>query len=153
MDDQEKLLSSVNPFLQKEAMIDGQIEEIRNRPDSSIWASELEIFRSLDINKPTLKDSYRVQERDNTLSYISKDREETSVDSLVIKLDKNQSPQFIEAYLEEKNSLFYTSKRLEMSFETMETEPLLTKFTIAGIQKMTTSDTTKFTIVVEVLLP
>jgi len=62
IEDQIKILSILQPELEKKIQIDGHTEEVRTHPDSSQWAGELELFRQTDLNKPVLRDLYSIED-------------------------------------------------------------------------------------------
>ena len=54
IDDQIELLSKKEFSLYKVTGLNGRLEEIQQKPDSTAWRKELSIFKSADINKPGL---------------------------------------------------------------------------------------------------
>ncbi len=152
VDYQVKMLDSIGPFLLKGAIINGSEEQkkIDTNFDFS-WEKELSIFKSADINKPVLKDSYKIINETNSGSknilYLSKSPNKTRVDSIVINYaGQVNEPIKILAFLSGNNVLFESSKTLELTFEKIGRHLLLSKYQIEGWQKMISKDTTKFSI-------
>lgn len=121
--------------------------------DSIGWATELDIFRQLDIiNKPTNKDSYLVAdgEKDfssNLIVRSYKAKRDLPVQLLKLYYYKDlQNLKKVEAVFGEKNSLYITERSLTMNFDDVGGENRLTYYSINGIQKMVLGDTVRFTI-------
>lgn len=144
-------LDSVSPFLYKSGTIDGQEDTEKVQPSDSVWRQEFLVFRSMDINKPILADSYNISEEETatgfTSIYISKFPRATLVDSLRIDFDQNKNPLFISAFQHSQNPLFVSEKRLEMHFDLAGSHPLLTEFRVSGMQKMITRHRVNFDII------
>lgn len=158
IDEQIRMLDSISPDLYKEAIIDGNKEdEVLRKLDSATLADEIGIFRSADINLPTLTDSYNIEERStadhNFLIYRSKYPNQTEVDSLRVILNKELQPSLIEVNLSSTNALFDSKKRLELYFEDIDSKSLLKNYAIYGWQKMTTRDQTTFALEGEIRFP
>jgi len=155
IDRQVRLLDSISPSLSKWAFIDDTEEKGKITPPDSTWEEELSIFKSMDINKPLLLDSYeRVVDdlgEEKVISLISKSPKSTNVDTLVISMKKSNQPARIYAYLSNQNTLFKTSKNMEIIFKEYQKRHVLESYTIHGWQKMLTKDTTKFDIKARIL--
>jgi len=151
------LLDSVSPSVFKKAIIDGkeEITELKNL-DSAGWSKELHVFKSADINRSILNDSYTISESSNTnisiLTYRSKFREKTQVEELSIHLNKeNHKPSKIHAVLDNSNELFKSEKILELHFKEINDLPLITAYRTSGWQKMISKDSTSYLIVGELI--
>jgi hypothetical protein len=149
VDEQLLLLDSIGPSLLKTATINGFPEKIDFIPTDSTWSKELEIFRSADINKPRLLDSYLQTEANNegdsSIVYISKFPKSTLADTIRITF-VNDLPSKIYASLRSQNALFKTSKKLELEFSNIQGRHLLTDYSVAGWQKMMSKEPTQFEI-------
>ena len=149
IDEQVKLLDSINPSFFKKATIDRN-EEIQDfAPTDSSWAKELMTFKSTDINKPTLTESYFTQESEvadnKKITYISKRPRSTEVDSLSIIFIKNTSnPLRINACLVDHNELYTSEKFIELSFRQLNGVNLISSYRINGWQKMIMQDSTSY---------
>jgi len=147
IDEQVELLDSISPTLLKNATIDHQQDLKKIIPHDSTWKAELSIFRTLDLNKPTLVDSYkRIQNSEKQISLISKFPDETSVDTLIVDLSENQNPTRIYASISNQNTLFKSAKKLEMLFVEKSGTYLLHQYKIEGWQKMMSKDSTSYLI-------
>ena len=107
------------------------------------------IFKSADINKPILVDSYITTEKsdmgNNTIIYKSKHPKTTEVDSLFISYkESRQNPLKIYARLSHENLLFVSEKILEISFVQVQDKSLISTYKIAGWQKMISRDSTSY---------
>jgi len=149
IDEQVKRLDSITPSFFKKATIDSK-EEIQDLvPTDSSWAKEMMIFKSTDINKPTLVESYFTQEdkvADNKkITYISKRPKYTEVDSLSIIFFNNTSiPLKINACLVDHNVLYTSEKFIELTFKQLNGINLISSFKISGWQKMIMQDSTTY---------
>jgi len=157
IDEQIKLLDSVSPSILKKAIIDGEeaVTELKHL-DSAGWSKELIVFKSADINRSILSDSYTISESSNTeiqiLTYHSKYKEKTQVEELSIHLNKeNHKPLTIHAVLDNSNELFKSAKTLELHFKEINDLPLITRYKISGWQKMISKDSTSYLIVSELI--
>jgi len=159
IDEQTKLLGSVSPSVLKKAIIDGKEEIIEfTQLDSAGWSKELNIFKSMDINKSILIDSYITTESSDetskTIAYKSKYPRTTHVDELSIQLNKkDEKPVKIHAKLDKRNELFNSSKILEMYFKNINGKLLVAGYKTEGWQKMISKDSTSFSIEAEIIYP
>ncbi|MCK5702273.1 MAG: hypothetical protein KAI29_14005 [Cyclobacteriaceae bacterium] len=148
IDNQVQLLDSIGPSLLKKAIIDGVEENTHFTPsDDDVWAKELMIFKSADINKPTLADIYETKETrisgSKIIIYKSKYPETTQVDSLAISFSTSKNkPLTIHARLVSSNTLFESEKTLELAFKAVSGQIILSKYKIEGWQKMISKDST-----------
>lgn len=152
IDNQVNLLDSIGPFLLKKANINGVKEhnKIDTRSDFS-WEKELSIFKSTDINKPVLNDSYEIitntDSSSKTVIYISKTPAATQADSLFIHFDiLEKGPIKIHAFISSKNMLYESAKTLDLTFQKIDKHSLISSYRIKGWQKMISKDTTTFLI-------
>lgn len=150
IDHQVKMLDSVGLSLLKKATINGLEEEISlTSPDFSTWTKELTIFKSADINKPMLSDSYEFTEIEKggikTIIYMSKFPEATQVDSLTLSfIDNEENPIKIHARLTSSNALFKSEKNFDLAFNNVNGQCLLSYYKIEGWQKMISKDSITF---------
>lgn len=156
VDEQLQLLDSIGPSLLKTATINGLPEKTTFTPTDSIWRKELEIFRSADINKPRLLDSYLKTEANNeggsSIIYISKFPKSTLADTIRITF-VNNLPSQIYASLRSQNTLFKSSKKLKLEFSNVHNRQIITGYSVAGWQKMVSKDSTHFDIEGRINLP
>lgn len=104
-------LTALQPDVQKTVSIDDKQSQ-QTTADIN-WNRELGLFLQADINKPALRNSYRIERPDSlTYVYTLKPTEEAlTVRSLMVQLAKpNGKPRRIEAVLQTDNPL-YTSER------------------------------------------
>ncbi|MCK5102332.1 MAG: hypothetical protein KAR17_05940 [Cyclobacteriaceae bacterium] len=152
IDKQVQLLDSIGPSLLKTAIIDGVYEKTQfTPPDNSTWAKELTIFKSADINKPILADSYELIETkisgSKSIIYKSKFPKTTQVDSLALSfLDNEENPIKIHARITSVNALFESEKNLDLTFKNANTQSMLSNYKIEGWQKMISKDSTTYLI-------
>lgn len=158
VDRQIKLLVSASPSILKKAIIDGHEEESKIQPqDSAHWAKELIIFKSADINRSMLSDSYIISESSNsrikTITYTSKYPDDTEVDALSVELDNDQKPMKIRAILDNQNELFKSAKTLEVKFKDVNGQKLISSYSIEGWQKMISKDSAAYLIEADLVYP
>lgn len=139
--------------ISKAATLGNVKDQVEFVPDSLGWATELDIFRQLDvINKPTNKDGYRITdgEKDTNSNLMTRSyqaKSELPVRLLKLYYYENLTGlKKIEAVFAEKNTLYSTERSLAMSFDEHAGKNLLTNYSIDGIQKMIVSDTVRFTV-------
>lgn len=146
IDHQVKMLDSVSLSLLKIATIDGVEENILlTSPNFSTWTKELAIFKSADINKPILVDSYELAQIETvgikTTIYKSRFPKATQVDSLAISfIDNEEIPIKIHARLTSNNSLFESEKSFDLVFKNVNAQRLISNYKIEGWQKMISKD-------------
>ncbi|MCG8307769.1 MAG: hypothetical protein MI975_10305 [Cytophagales bacterium] len=151
VDEQIHWLSSISPSVSKTATINGKKEQRRIRPMDSVgWAKELTIFKSADINRSILSDSYSIAESIDSnatrVVYQSKYPASTEVEELVIELDKNRKPVRIHARLDNSNELFNSAKIIELNFRDVEGRRLISSYHTEGWQKMISKDTASYVV-------
>jgi len=154
LDQQIALLSNSKTVVNKEANIDSLQEQSTFVPDSLGWANELEVFRYLEvINKPIYQGLYeQVDQKDehsNLKVRVLKAKADVPVREFKIYYqDTFDHLKKIEAEIEEKNSLYYSSRKLSLQFDDM----LLSKYRISGVQKMIMRDSVRYSIESKVLI-
>jgi hypothetical protein len=142
--------------LNKSVQIDGKHEETRFVPDSTQWASELEIFRQLDaVNKASFRDAYVVNETRDTNSNLTVREIKTQQDAPVslVRLFYLRSPadiRRIEATWFEENALYTNTRRMTMEFESAGTGLIVHRYRVEGFQKMVMDDSVRFVIAGEI---
>lgn len=159
IDEQVKILDSISPSILKKAILNGKEEVTNLTPiDSATWAKELIIFKSADINRSILSDSYEIAEsldsNSKKILYTSKYPEKTNVEKLSILLGiADQNPIQIHATVDNRNELFDSAKKLQMHFITKNGILLLSSYNIEGSQKMISKDSTTYLIEAEIIYP
>lgn len=159
IDEQVKILDSISPSILKKAILNGKEEFTKLTPiDSATWAKELIIFKSADINRSMLSDSYVITESINSHSknilYTSKYPGKTKVEELSVLLgNADQNPIEIHAIVDNRNELFDSAKKLEIHFITKGGILLLSSYKIEGSQKMISKDSTTYVIKAEIIYP
>ena len=150
---QVKDLKIANARIEKKASLGETQASSEFKPDSLGWATELDIFRQLDIiNKPSNKDAYLVVDGEKDVNSNLSVRLYRAKNDLPVRLlrlyyyEDLQNLKKIEAVFGEKNTLYSTERSLTMSFEEVAGKNMLTNYSIDGMQKMMLSDTVRFTI-------
>jgi len=122
-------------------------------PDSLGWATELDVFRQLDvINKPTNKDAYLITDSEKDTNSNLTTRSYQAKSELPVRLLKLyyykdlKNLKKIEALFAEKNTLYYSKRSLTMDFDEIAGNNMLINYSINGTQKMIVSDTVRFTV-------
>ena len=146
-------LVNANARIAKNASLNEASSKSEFTTDSIGWATELDIFRQLDvINKPTNKDSYLIidGEKDvhsNLTIRLYQAKGELPVQALKLYYYQNlQNLKKLEAVYKEKNTLYSTERSLTMGFDEVAGKTVLTNYSVDGIQKMIFSDTVHFNI-------
>jgi len=138
-------------LLNKSATINGIEESNVLKPDSLVWASELEIFRKADITKAAYSNAFDISIIPDTesnlkiLQYTSKS--EMPVKSLKIYfLHEVSDIRKISAVIKEDTRVFTNDKVVNMNFEKVAGISVLKSYNIEGKQKMLLSDSTLYSI-------
>lgn len=146
IDRQITILDSLNPLLHKIAFLESDVDSTTFRPDSVGWSKELEIFLELDINRPVLRDKFKLTESydpsiDMKIStYSMIDQEETGVQYLNIYRHNDKLVRVEGEY--QDNSLLYSAYRLlNINFESISNESVIVNYSIDGWQKIILKDT------------
>jgi hypothetical protein len=101
-------LNKLNPAVIKTVTHNGVAET--KTVHISDWAQELGLFIDADINKPSWKSNYKVNDEDSLLVYHAKDPDQ-KVQLLIIKRSK-QKIRWILIYIRTKNKLYYSAQKL-----------------------------------------
>lgn len=158
IEQQITLLDSISPVLLKQAIINSKTEKKSIKQTELLWAKELGIFKSADINNPQLKNSYIVSDSStadtNTIVYQSKNPSTDKVDYLEItNTAHNHTLNTIRAQLNERNALYQSGKKLELIFGQRHGKTLILQYRISGWQKMIAQDTTRFRVLAKIQYP
>lgn len=157
IDEQIILLDSISPSILKKAIIGGKEENTQFTPiDSADWSRELSIFKSADINRSMLIDSYNIITAvDNSATiYKSKYPEDTEVETLSVKFDKSTlKPLEIHAIMDNSNELFNSTRTLEMHFRKLHGKMMLSRYKTEGQQQMISKDSVTYLIEAEIIYP
>ena len=155
---QVTILSKAQASLTKHAFIDGKEDETTFLPDSAVWENELDIFRQLAVSeRPAYRDAYRIEDGVNdvksnlTIRSYQAQRPMPVQELKFYYHDQFQRLKKIEAAYREQNTLFTTSRKLEMNFEEINGQSVLSSYGITGIQKMVMTDSVKFSIQAKVI--
>ena len=146
---QSMLLRGQSATLTKVEMINGVEEKSEiNAKDSIDWETELEMFRQLDLNRPSFVNQYDVSEggsgdvRETFTAYQRKERE--PVVWLRIYYDSTDRIATIEGEYLEENALYYNERRLRLTLDQAKSQPVLHSYSIVGKQRMLFSDTVRY---------
>lgn len=125
--------------------------------DSLSFTKELEIFRQLDaINKPGFRDEYEIQQGADTKSNLTvrtyRSRGRGSIPSVRFYfLNDLGHLKKMEATVNEVNPLFASTRHLTMEFDQVGDKTILTSYQMEGVQKMTLSDTVRYSVKTHIL--
>jgi hypothetical protein len=152
---QIEYLSSVSPDVQILAAVNGTNQEERKlvKSDSVFWARILNLVSKADINQPALRGAY--VEKDSMInasknfklkSFYPKKKEDTNVLFLNVYYDSTLSHiQRLEAMVRDKNLLYFTERKINLSFDNYQGESRMTQYEVLGKQKIIFGDTIHFT--------
>lgn len=135
-DNQVAQLDSLQPSVLKNASLNGKTE-VQNL-DSLEWRKELKLFKSLNINKPSWKDSYEVDTllalNEKIIEYKLLDKD-LPVKKLVIKYDlASGNISSISGTIFDKNMLYHSE--LELNYIVNPDNNRMQEFSIKGSQKI-----------------
>lgn len=146
-------LAIQKPEATKTIVINEFEETLVIRPDSALWAHELDIFRHLGIlNKPIYAASYKVIDglKDSHSNLIL--RGYYALGEIPIKEFKVyyqgsfEKLRKIEAIVEERNALYFTSRSFVMTFDHLPEGMVMQHYAVEGFQKMILKDTVRFSL-------
>lgn len=158
---QVSLLSELKTVTHKRAILDGKENVTKLQlKDKPAWENELAIFHEIDlVNKPVNRAYYQIEDgiRDTKSNLIIRSistTEDLPVKSLRVYyhgVPKNIKR--LEAYVQQTNSLFSSSKLLTLGFEDINSQTTLTYFSIKGGQKMFMDDSVQYHLEGSVVIP
>ncbi|WMN07833.1 hypothetical protein QYS48_30035 [Marivirga arenosa] len=154
VDQQAKLLSDMQPKIEKSVEVDGQKEMDTLEFDSLGWKNELEVFKLADINKPTLFDAYEATEEQTSNGKIwrySTEKPSLGIEFLYVYFDQDSTVKKLEARYHENNALYISERNFEINFNNTNGTPVLASYKIYGRQKMAMKDEVYFSIESEVV--
>ena len=121
-------------------------------PDSLGWSNEFQLIRELDINKPSLSGRYKQIKKKDTNSNLDVIRYESTEDDLDVEyfelyyLKELKELKLIKASSFESNSIFKSSKNIELELDNINDKLQITRYNVKGYQKMILQDSVKFRI-------
>jgi hypothetical protein len=140
---QVEALNNVKMMLEKTVEMDGQSEIQLISADSVNWLEELQLFISLDLNKPRYLGAINVEKDQNGVSYTPRSGEKIPVQLLRIEMENEQLVWIKGIYLDDDAKSVYTTGR---QFKLLFVNNLIKSYEIRGYQKMALNDTVRFRI-------
>jgi hypothetical protein len=142
--------------LSKKATIGEQTASVTLIPDSAGWATELAVFRQLEIaERPVHRDRYKLEVKDDPNSNLrirSFTGEGTPVPMIrFFYLNDPADVRRIESRYSERNALYISTRDLVMEFEEEDHTLVLRHFRVNGFQKIVMGDSVYFSVEGEVL--
>lgn len=154
VNEQVAKLRKQDAHLAKKISIDGEMEQDTISFDSLGWINELGVFKLADINKPNLRDLYEASEKSvdgqKVWSYRA-EKQSLGIEFLNVYFGSDSTLKKLEARYNEENALYSSERNMEMAFENVEGESMLTSYKIFGKQKMIMKDEVAFQIESEIL--
>jgi len=151
--DQVKLLTILNPTLNKRVIKDGEVELLETHFDSTKWLLEMQPLADFDINGPRLRDFYetsRSVSQDDTklISYQLNDPQQKGTQYLHIYRDAVLDNLLrIEAANKEGNFLYQSVSAIEMTFEMDDIgDTFLQSYRVTREQTMLLADPISYTV-------
>jgi hypothetical protein len=154
IDKQSKLLTELQPKIEKSIEVDGKQEIDTMEFDSLGWKNELEVFKLADINKPTLYDAYEATEEQTSEGKIwryTTEKPSLGIEYLYVYFDNDSAVTKLEARYHENNALYVSERNFEINFKKSEDYSVLDSYKIYGRQKMAMKDEVTFSIESEVV--
>ena len=150
---QVKYLSSTNPSLTKTAKMNGEEDNSTSHPDSTIWKSELDIFRQLALfERASYRHIYQLEDglndqKSNLLIKKYSTKELVPIPELKFYYYKElKNLKRIEAIYQQHNALYTTTRQLVMEFDEVKGKSVLSAYAMDGSEKMILSDSVKFSV-------
>ncbi|QJW88476.1 hypothetical protein HNV11_03355 [Spirosoma taeanense] len=145
---QIRALSAQKPLVSKAVRINEERNQQTTRDVN--WSRELELFTQTDINKPALRNSYRIARPDSlTYQYTLKTTEERlTVRSLTVRLDSlTRQPRQIEAVLQTKNPLYSSERHLLLESGLVKgPQWRIQRYKLSGYQQLPFFDKNEFSV-------
>ncbi len=110
------------------------------------WEKELNIFKQIDLNKPSNLDAYSVLLENNSIEY-KKFLEDEGIVSLKIIFHRQGNPKKIFSTEIKQNLLFNSIKEYSLDFDT---SGILIKYSLEDTQKSIFNDTLEYALFAEV---
>lgn len=133
-------LNARKPQVKKKIFLGSETDEILS--DTLNWEKELALFREADINSPSFRDSYEIDEDklSHSITYTAKESR-LKVKEITIIFDENSqidkiSVKQIKIFFLEDNQLYELQRDLVMELK----NNLLSAYTIKGFQKVILKD-------------
>jgi hypothetical protein len=137
------------------ATVNGAHQEDRklDKSDSVFWARTLNLVNKADINQPALRGAYI--EKDSMInasknfklkSFYPKKKDDTHVLFLNVHYDSTLSHiQRLETIVRDKNLLYFTERKINLSFDIYQGQSRVIQYEVLGKQKIIFGDTIHFT--------
>src|SRR5690606_32680428 len=138
------------------ATVNGTREEQKiDESDSLFWVRTLSLVNKADINQPALQGVY--SEKDSVInatkylklkSYYPQQKQHTNVLYLNVYYDSDSTLsdiRYLEALVRDKNLLYFTERKMKLSFEDYQGKTRLKQYEVFGKQKIIFGDTIHFT--------
>ena len=141
--------------IQKKVTLDGENEEVSSELTKEQWKDELKLFIDADMNVSSLSGVYGcncgINDKNSNLlvdSYSPKNEKDKSRIRLFEIYYFKEISQVRKILIEEKeeNELYFSSRSLEMNFESSRNGMILSSYSINGFQKLQLKDTVMYSI-------
>ncbi|WP_229743054.1 hypothetical protein [Hymenobacter qilianensis] len=143
LDAQTQDLTRRNPAVEKRVELRGGQMETTRVPEVD-WSKELQIFYQADINKPALRDAYKIMRQDKwqgvSRTVYQADRDDEAPVTRLFIETKADKLQLLTATIQQDNPLFYSEKRLLLRLH----NGRLSEYEVTGIQKLVLFDTLRY---------
>lgn len=133
-------LSKQKPQIAKTVNLSGQNDQILT--DTLDWEKELALFKEADINSPSLRESYEINDdkASKTLTYTAKE-EKLKVREIKLSYDEHSQMtalkvKQVKIVFSDDNQLYEIQRVMEMTLK----DNLLTSYSIQGFQKVAMKD-------------
>ena len=152
VDRQVQTLKSSKYELNKVVEIGGKQEQTHLTPDSTQWATELEVFRQLaQVNKAAFRDAYVVSDMRDTNSNLTvrEIRAQRPVPVSLVRLYYLRTPadlRKVEATFVEENEVYTNTRQMVLELERFSNGNLLRRYRVKSLQKFMMDDTVRFVI-------
>lgn len=133
--------------LKKESVLNQ--EKTSTTIENPDWENEWDMFESINLNKPAFQNLFLIDSTINQLVYTAKAGEDLPIKKVIIEKDSLGKIVRLTIDLENTNSLFETSKHLEMTFSTEG----IKDYSIQGYQKIRWMSPTQYQVRGEILQP
>jgi hypothetical protein len=129
---QVKILQSNKFKLKKDLRVESSVES--KVVDNVIWDQELEAFKSIDINIPVLRETFKIdtinRKKGKKIVYQAKESIDKGVSKLALTFDLEGNLEEIEGILMTDNILYSSEKKFDLDFTQDQNKPILKSYKI-----------------------
>ncbi|SFB75850.1 hypothetical protein SAMN05421780_101313 [Flexibacter flexilis DSM 6793] len=126
--------------IQKNSTLDGHTDTQTLPAD---WSKEFDLFKEIDLNKPSWQGGFRVESTPNQVCYFA-ENQNINVKKLCVTYSSKHLPAHVWAQIAEDNMLYTSGREMHLYFDTTQTQTILRAYGMSGFQKVLLKDTMRY---------